>query len=425
MVRIRRASPLWLVAGAGIVLLLVGCLHLGERGAWRGGPEVPVKGPPDRLVRVRLGGNTPRRGAALEITSPYSVKSMPGGEVLTEHHGELRSARVEPEGPRGIRIGGERISADDILITPERDAAIVLDNRDSGTKDGPLTYRGALRIQRCGDGLVFDNHLDVESYVRGVVRGELPRDFHPESFKAQAVAARTYVLYQKKIGSRDRTFDVYDHEGSQMYIGVQGEDQIAVDAVTKTAGEVCVYNDGKGDRIFCTYYSSACGGCSQCVTNVKPNETAIPPLAGNVPCNDCYLASFYRWDPVELSKAEVTRKLAAKYPSLSKLGTITELEPKAKTADGRIIRILLIGSTGQSETLVGEDFRLSIGGRVLKSTNFEIETRADRFIFKNGKGFGHGVGLCQHGMETKARHGLKYREILRIYYPRADIKKLY
>jgi len=152
-----------------------------------------VKITADRRVRVRLGGNAPRRTAVLEITSPYSVKSMTNGGVLTARHGDLRGATVQPAVPRGISLGGEHISADDILITPERDAAIVLDRQ---------TYRGALRIQRSGDGLVFDNHLDVESYLRGVLRGELPRDFHPESFKTQAVAARTYVLYQKENGSR-------------------------------------------------------------------------------------------------------------------------------------------------------------------------------------------------------------------------------
>ena len=335
--------------------------------------------------------------------------------MLFARHGELRAA-VRPAGVHGIDLGGEHLASNDVVITPERDAAIVLDQQ---------TYRGALRIQRVGEGLLFDNHLDVESYLRGVLRGELPRDFHPESFKTQAVAARTYVLYQKQNGPRERSFDVYDHEGSQMYIGVRGEDRIAVEAVEKTCGEVCTWNDGRGDHIFCTFYSSACGGRSQPVTHFKPNMTAVSPLAGNVPCSDCYLAKFYRWDPVEISKAELTKRLVAKYPTLSRLGTLVEIEPKARTPDGRIIRMLLIGATGQNDTLLGEDFRLSVGGRVLKSTNFEIEARAQSFVFKNGKGFGHGVGLCQYGMETKARRGKDYRQILEVYYPRSDIKKLY
>ena len=153
--------------------------------------------------------------------------------------------------------------------------------------------------------------------------------------------------------------------------------------------------------------------------------TAGPPLAGNVPCSDCYLAKFYRWDSVEITRVELTKRLVAKYPTLSKLGTVVELEPKARTPDGRIIRMLLIGATDQNDTLLGEDFRLSVGGRVLKSTNFEIEARAQSFVFKNGKGFGHGVGLCQYGMETKARRGMDYRQILKVYYPQSDIKKLY
>lgn len=416
LVRVRRASPLWFVVALGSVIGLVGCLHLTERGSWFREAEPPVKGSPDRLVRVRLGGATPRRSATLDVTAPFSIKEGIGGAVLMARHGELRAASVRPAGATGIDIGGELLASNDVLLTPERDAAVVLE-RD--------TYRGALRIQRVGDGLFFDNHVDVESYLRGVLRGELPRDFHAESFKALAVAARTYVLFQKQNGPADRAFDVYDHEGSQMYIGVRGEDRVAVDAVAQTAGEVCTWNNGRGDEIFCTFYSSACGGQTQAVSNFKPAMPAIPPLAGNVACNDCYLARFYRWDPVEISKEELTKRLVGRYSTLSQLGTIVQLEPKARTADGRIIRILLIGSTGRNETLIGEDFRLCVGGRVLKSTNFEIETRPKSFIFKNGKGFGHGVGLCQHGMETKARRGMAYRQILKIYYPRSDIKKIY
>ncbi|MBN2562381.1 MAG: SpoIID/LytB domain-containing protein [Phycisphaerae bacterium] len=419
----RRAGPIPLLVGAlgALSLLFVGCFHLAETTRSRHEGLTPLEVPLDRLIRVRLDGDGRR---VLEVTAPCTITETVTGRLLASSIARLGPRSVRAAAAGGIEIGDERFGSEDILISPGRDASIVLDNR---------TYRGSLRIQRVGEELVFDNHVDVESYLRGVLRGELPRCFHPESFKAQAVAARTYVLYQKQTraglcqagGAAGRSFDVFDHEGSQMYIGVRGEDGIAVQAVEQTRGEVCVWNDGTGDRIFCTYYSSACGGCSQPVNNVKTNEPAIPPLSGNVLCRDCYLARFYRWGPVELSKAELTERLVAHYPSLRRLGTIVGLKPKGETPDGRIIRIQLNGANGCNETLVGEDFRLSIGGRTLKSTNFVIETHSDSFVFKNGRGYGHGIGLCQHGMETKARRGMKYREILGVYYPGAKVEKIY
>ncbi len=411
----RRIAGIAIVLGL-VPLLFFGCLKLSKvTRSWRQ-PEPPPAVEVDRLIKVRLGGWKPRDSAALEVTAPFTITNSATGRILVQRESRLRQCMVRPASGSGLQIGTIHVNADDVLISPKRDAAIVLDKK---------TYRGLLRIQCMPGGVVFDNHVDVEAYLRGVLRGELPRYFHPGSFKAQAVAARTYVLYQKRNGRRDRSFDVFDHEGSQMYLGVVGEDRIAVRAVEETAGEVCTWNDGRGDQIFCTYYSSTCGGCSQHVNNVKANEPAVPPLAGGVVCRDCYLAKFYRWDPVTLTKAEVTKRLLARYPSLERLGTIVTVKPKAETADGRIIRVQLVGETGGNETLIGEDFRLSIGGRTLKSTNFVIEDRGDCFVFRNGKGFGHGIGLCQYGMETKARRGVKYVDILTTYYPGAKIKKIY
>jgi stage II sporulation protein D len=418
--RWRRTGPVpKLALGLGLMaLLLIGCLQLTETGRWRPftaeRPLTPA--PVDRTIRVRLGGKSARASARLSITTTFKLSEAVTGTVLAAAHPAVRDATIRPAPGGGIQLGRENIPSDDIIMMPQRDAAVVLDDQ---------TYRGELRIQRSGDELIFVNNLDAESYLRGVLRGELPRYFHQESFKAQAVAARTYVLWEKQKASAARAYEVLDNEGSQMYIGVRGEDNVAVQAVDQTKGQVCVWDDRGTERIFCTYYSSTCGGLSQCVNNVKPNDPAVPPLRGNVACTDCYLAPQYRWGPVKVSKTDLTKRIVARYPTVERLGTITDLRAKAITTDGRIIRIELLGSTGQTETLMGEDFRLAVGGRVLKSTNFEIETKGAEFIFKNGKGFGHGIGLCQWGMETKARQGWDYKRILSAYYPGSKIKTIY
>jgi len=416
--RLRRTAPVAIATTVfgTMILLFVGCWWRDRNGA--GGPK--IEGPPDlnvdRQVRVRLISRQPRKSEEFAVSGPFTLTDAVDGRVLTRRDAGLPNCIVRPASPKGILLGDFPVEAADVVVSPDRDASLVLDGS---------TYRGLMRIRREGDGVTFTNVVDVESYLRGVLRGELPRHFHAESFKTLAVAARTYVLYQKLIGGEDRAYDVLDHEGSQMYIGVRGEDPVAVKAVEATRGEVLTYGRPGNEKIFCTYYSSTCGGLSQAVTNVKTSEVLIPPLGGNVVCNDCQVSPSYRWGPVKIAKADLTKRIVARYPTVSKIGLITALVPKALTSDGRIISIQLVGSGGDNETLVGEDFRLAVGSRALKSTNFVIQTLPDAFVFKDGKGFGHGMGLCQFGADTKACRGMGYREILATYYPRSVIKKLW
>lgn len=368
------------------------------------------------MIRVRLFGRKPKAKETLTITAPFSISDSRTGTIFGDAQPPISDCVVSPSAPSAVYIGEKVISSADILLTPSRDAAIVI---------GGQTYRGLLRIQREGAGLVFTNHVDIEAYLRGVLRSELPRYFQPESFKAQCVAARTYALYSKRFNQAGRTFDVYDDEGSQVYKGVAMEDRVAVEAVESTRGEVCMWKYGDKDDIFCTYYSSCCGGLSQHVRNVKPNDPDVAPLAGGVSCNDCSGATHFKWPPVRLSKAEVTRRIVARYPTLKKLGTITKLAPKRTSPDGRVITMELTGATGKKETLMGEDFRLCMGGRHLKSTRFNLVVEKDAYVFKDGQGFGHGMGLCQFGMDTKARRGMDYKQILSFYYPGSYVKRLY
>lgn len=416
--RFRPAAKMALALGA-MTLFFVGCLSLSESSLWRGREEEkPLVEPVavDRLVRVRLLGRKARPSEKLAIASPFTIEDARTGKRLGDEPSASTPGVIRPAAGVGIQWGDRLIPANDVMILPRRDAAVVIGDR---------TYRGTLRVTRDPDGLRFTNHVDLESYLRGVLRGELPRTFHAESFKAQCVAARTYALYCKRYKKAGTDFDVYDDEGSQVYKGVAMEDSAADRAVFATTGEVCVCDHEGREDIFCTYYSSCCGGASQHVNNVKPRDPAVLPLAGGVICNDCADAPRYRWEPVRLTSAEITRRLAARYPVIAKIGTVTDLRPRKRTPCGRIISLNIVGSGGQSEILLGEDFRLSMGGHVLKSTNFEIDAEKNAFVFKNGKGFGHGMGLCQYGMDAKARRGMNYRDILAAYYPASRVRKIY
>jgi stage II sporulation protein D len=273
------------------------------------------------------------------------------------------------------------------------------------------------------------NVVDMEEYLAGVLSGELPNRFHVNAFKAQAIAARTYAFYQKATAGPERHWDVKATESSQMYLGIEGEKRSSKTsvAVRETKGMVCTWDSPKGRKIFCTYYSSTCGGLTQNVINVKGDKSYVPPLAGGVRCTHCENAKYYRWDEVALTKKTVTERLFRKpsFAHLLSLEYIQDVRVSAATSEGRPVWLVLIGAGGKTAQIRAEDFRLLMGGHTLKSTNFSLRSEPDRFLFYDGKGFGHGLGLCQNGAQVMAQAGRQADEILSFYYPGCIVEVAY
>src|SRR6266404_3117592 len=162
---LRRAGPLGslLAALASVQVLFFGCIEFSE-GRWairRVEPLAPVATAPDRQIRVRLLGRSAKPNAEISITAPFAINNASSGAALLAENSPLDSAVVRPSGAQAIQLGPKTIPCGDIVIVPVRDAAVVLNGQ---------TYRGRLRIQRASGGLVFMNFVDMESYVRGVLR---------------------------------------------------------------------------------------------------------------------------------------------------------------------------------------------------------------------------------------------------------------
>ena len=177
----------------------------------------------------------------------------------------------------------------------------------------------------------------------------------------------------------------------------------------------------------CMFYSSCCGGTTQNVTNIKRNFPSVPPLAGGVRC-DCYKTAkgkTYTWPATSVSKSEVTSKLVARYPKLRALGRIEHIQVVERTAAGRPKILELLGAGGQASRMLAEDLRLAVGSRVIRSTNCDIRSERERFVFANGRGFGHGMGMCQWGAEAMARAGHPAADILKHYYPALNLTRAY
>ncbi|MDD5010986.1 MAG: SpoIID/LytB domain-containing protein, partial [Phycisphaerae bacterium] len=265
----------------------------------------------------------------------------------------------------------------------------------------------------------------------GVVAAEMPSYWDAEALKAQTIAARTYCLYIKSKFGKNRSWDVRATQANQVYKGVLAETVRTTNAVNGTAGMVLCCEQETGCELFGAYYSSVCGGHTENSENVFGDKVA--PLKGvECPyCSEITKPSLFYWPTAKFDKKTVTKNINERYPSLKELGTINKIEAvKVSEYDGNLTRITnvkLTGSTGKTGFLRGEDLRLAIdsSGTKIQSACCTIVSLEKEFLFVAGKGFGHGVGLCQYGAREMARQGKTAEQILSFYYPGSKIKILY
>ncbi len=327
----------------------------------------------------------------------------------------------------GLRFDDVVVSANAVVVQSSSQNPIHLAAHRSGS-DAARSYPGALRLSASAEGrLDAVNFVDLEPYVACVVANEVWPSFETEAYRAQAIASRTFVVYQME-RRKDAPFDVSATQGSQVYRGLRTDTtgRRALEAAHYTRGLVAAFRDADVERLFCAYYSAACGGMSQSAS-IFGNENEIPPLAGGVACDHCKIApgDAYRWGPVRLTKSEITARLASSGPEFSALGVIQSIIISERARSGRAVRMRLTGSSGESREVLAERFRLAVGGNLIRSTDFKIREAEREVVFEDGRGFGHGLGLCQWGMEGLAKQGKTAAEVLQFYYPGSTLIRLY
>ena len=318
-----------------------------------------------------------------------------------------------------VKIGLQPFGSD-VLIEPASPFVFTINGKG---------YRGNLKISLNDTATGFKalNAVPIESYLAGVVGAEMPSYWETEALKAQTIAARSYCLYIKRTQGIKRTWDLKASQAHQVYRGIEAETKTVWNAINQTQGKVAVYKDSEGQQqILPAFYSSACGGNTESSKEVF--GTGYPPLK-SVKCTYCKKVAkkdFYRWPAVEFDAKQVSDRIIKNYPKLQSLGRIETIQPSRET-NGRIVSVKLVGNDKKTATLRGEDLRLTLdpSGMKIKSTACKIAQKNGKFRFYDGKGFGHGVGMCQCGAEGMARKGKSAKKILEHYYNGSKIVKLY
>ena len=253
--------------------------------------------------------------------------------------------------------------------------------------------------------------VPFEEYVTGVLAGEMPTSFHIEALKAQAVAARSYVM-KKMEYNKDRDYDVVDTIMNQVYLSddylrsvwkESYNDKInkIKTAVIETKGEYISYN---GDVAEAFFFS----------TSVGATENSGEIFSKQLP----YLVSVSStWD--EISPLYSTNKTISLKEFYNLLGLsysdTLDIEKIDTTSTGRVNKIKINGNTFTGGQMID---KLN-----LRSSFFEITKDGENVVI-NTKGYGHGVGMSQYGAEGMARAGYTYYQILKYYYTGVEIKKI-
>ncbi|MCB0378766.1 MAG: SpoIID/LytB domain-containing protein [Bdellovibrionales bacterium] len=256
-------------------------------------------------------------------------------------------------------------------------------------------------------------HISVETYLQGVLQSEVPASWPLEALKAQAVASRSYFLFKKLSG--DGHFDVRSDVMDQVF---QLKKQIhpnIVNAVKLTERQILV--EEPTQHIFPAYFHSDCGGHTSSEGTVWRKPSSI-----NKPVADpfCEKASQNNWT-FKMRKDQLMEKLH----QLFRLPQDVVLQSILPRSEGvhRALIVDFMFSGNLVKRLNANEFRKALGFSNLKSTHFKVESAWEHFVF-SGRGFGHGVGMCQWGAKRWAVQGKTYREILKHYYPRAGLRRL-
>ena len=387
-------------------------------------PKVAPAAPGVPRVRVRLleaqAQVTVSTSNAVAIREAPGVSPRPINVPRKQPVPVLRTAS-------GWRVGNLNVEALELTFLPVGEGGHLSINGKP--------YRGDCRLVPVAAGR-FDvvNDLDIDSYLKGVVAKEMLWDWHEEAYKAQAIVARTYALYELKTAGSGRHWDLHPDERSQVYGGIAGESGKSRTAVDATAGVVVAHGPRGRERIFKAYFSACCGGIAQSAADAF-GEMPSEPLSDRTVGNRCNISPRFTWDPVVIRKDELTRRLrvfgAAKGRPEKDMSMLQRIDIAFENRFGRPVRFMLVDDQGRRYHIGGTDLRFAInngapeGSRVYSSF-FNPADDDTQIRFVDGHGFGHGVGLCQWCAQAQAAEGgIRHEDIVRDAYPGSSLQRAY
>lgn len=355
------------------------------------------------LVRIAVVRNAD--DCILAIRGQYEIRDALSGKLRLAGRVLPRSRVIYRQGR--FYIGKYVLESEHLVISTDKDIQIQ-------TAKANQRFRGVIHVQTQKDGrLLLINHLDLESYVRGVLSHEISEKWPMEAMKAQAVAARTYALYQVRHGHRNKLmYDLTNDVYSQVYGGQSAERYRTNLAVDRTAHEILTY----AGALIPAYFHSNSGGHTEDASELwnhrmRPLSAFPDPWSEGAPAD--------RWTRNFRSKDVQDRLLEQGID----VGDIKTIDISQRTSSGRVKELRIESRAGKITIVDGKTFRAALGSNLVRSNLYEVVMKGYYFDLM-GRGWGHGVGMSQWGAHAMAVARKSYQEILAFYYPGSVIQSV-
>lgn len=371
--------------------------------------------PPTQVGVVRIGltyGDTASSEARFRSLDGSGFRiGVYGADRVFQERARTNSDTVlvicSGDGENGITVLNHR--GGQVLYLSGREDSVALMPISGETNFGNENYKGGFECRRMPQRLMnVINCVDLENYVKGVIPYEMSAGWPDEALKAQAVAARTYVVYNQE-AYPEEFFDLTDDTYSQVYRGTKYANAQTDAAVDATAGQLLRYQ-GEVCQI---YYFAADGGSTEDGKNTFGADR--PYLCGKIdPFEDAVDYSYRTWRE-RMTPEKISALL--RYRGYH-FGALSDLEPVYSSV-GNVIAIRYIAQDGSSLLLEGKECYLAL---YLPNCHFTV-SREDygTFVFE-GSGLGHNCGMSQWGARAMAEvYGYNYRQILAFYFTGAYV----
>jgi|YNPMSStandDraft_1061717.scaffolds.fasta_scaffold00005_67 stage II sporulation protein D len=250
--------------------------------------------------------------------------------------------------------------------------------------------------------------IDLDVYVASAIAAEMGSSFEKEALKAQAVASRTFII-EKIIN--DNNFKVTNSTSHQVFNLEKYKNFIQY--VDETKDEVLIFDN----KIIKVFFHASSGG----ILTIPRLEWGGEDLNYYKIKLDKFSEDTVIWD-YKISKNNLV-EILFQNKFINQKKEIFKISLTIRNEDKRIDSVNIIFNDGSYTSIKGKTFRQIIGERNIKSLLFEVYYENNFLIFK-GKGYGHGIGLSQHGANNMAKNNFTYIEILKFYYNESKIAKL-
>ncbi len=275
-----------------------------------------------------------------------------------------------------------------------------------------VKYSGKIIIEKNKEKFFVINEIELEKYIAGVLRKEISYSWPKNAIKAQALAARSYA-YNFIEKNNNKAYHVGVDTSYQVFGGIHGVHSNITENVEKTRDLIMVYRNNPIQ----TFFHASCGGITEKAEDVWQSDKKLRYFK-NIRCPYCKTHPLYTWE--RSFKKELLESKIAAHISAKKIKKITILK---MSYSKRIKLLALKPASGKSVLMTGNEFRRVLGAKSFPSTKFTLSKNKNDYVFK-GKGFGHGVGLCQWGAKTLAERRNSYTSILNFYYKSCRITSI-